>query len=182
MIKLNKSNTGLNPLTTLKTQLDKHKMKDAFAMVKDDLIPQMVASDAQLMWDVIPLVCCRLRGLNEFRFKTFQYCREILQEIAQTCKPKEVLIALLAELENDSEGKDDNCFKAIVKPLQYVLLQLPTKRNETLKWVLSTLNTHLVKIDLPKEYNLEGKERLLLEQDASVKRYTAILPLYVQFL
>lgn len=173
-------------LSQLKLLLDKHKIKESFELFKNEQIRHLIAVDCDLLWEIITLVGARLKGLNEFRFKTFQTCQDILMELSKLCKPKEVLLALLAELENqssDSEGSIcDNHFKAFLMPLEYVLTCLPTKRNETLKWVLNTLNMHISKIELPEELQLEGKERLLIDQQNEVKRINRLLPPYTKFL
>lgn len=172
-------------LSQLKLLLDKHKIKESFELFKNEQIRHLIAVDCDLLWEIITLVGARLKGLNEFRFKTFQTCQDILMELSKLCKPKEVLLALLAELENqsDSEGSIcDNHFKAFLMPLEYVLICLPTKRNETLKWVLNTLNMHISKIELPEELQLEGKERLLIDQQNEVKRINRLLPSYIKFL
>lgn len=182
-------------LTQLKSYLDKHKMKEAMDLFRNQQMRQLIATDFDIIWDLIPLICNRLRGLNEFRFKTFNYCEQLLQEISVLCKPKEVLIAFLAELESDTFSKkntseenksccDHNCFKAILKPLECVLIQLPTKRNETLKWVLSTLNAHINKLNVESldDYQFDDKEKLFIENDFNVKQINNVLPLYIKFI
>ncbi|KAI1285537.1 Glomulin [Halotydeus destructor] len=188
----------------LQAYLDKHKVRDALDLVRSQDARERLSTDSELMWDTIPVVCSRLRTLNEFRFKTFGVCQDILLDIALICKPKEVLISLLAELENENNGLvddingnrssaisaselkyqvDDSCFKAILKPLQHILIKLPNKRNDTLKWVMSTLNNHILKIPLPREHELEpGNERLLLEGDPTIRRIHLVLPIYLDFL
>lgn len=192
-------------IVQLQSYLDKHKVREALDLIRNAEVRERLAEDSEFMWDIIPVICNRLRTLNEFRFKTFGVCQEMLLDLAHICKPKEVLISLLAELENenlemtdDINGNnktavsatelkyqvDDSCFKAILKPLQHILILLPKKRNETLKWVLSTLNNHVLKIPAPKDYKLleQGYERILLEGDPTVRRLHLVLPIYLDFI
>lgn len=182
-------------LSQLKSYLDKHKMRDAMELFRTDQMKTLIATDFDIIWDLIPVICNRLRGLNEFRFKTFNYCEQLLLEVSVLCKPKEVLIAFLAELENDtiqvidSNGDqqrivDHNVFKAILKPLECVLIQLPTKRNETLKWVLSTLNAHInrLNVDSLDDYQFEGQEKHFIDNDLNAKQINTVLPLYIKFI
>lgn len=175
--------------------------------MKQPHVQERLAVDSELMWDIVPVIFGRLRTLNEFRFKTFGVCQDLLLDLAHICNPKEVLITLLAELENESTDSpedvdgnsnrvksasssteqkyqvDDSCFKAILKPLQHILIKLPNRRLETLKWVFDTLNSHLRKIPVPKNHQLEpGDERLLLEGDLTIRRIHLVLPLYLDFL
>lgn len=195
---------GKDPFVAqLQVLLDKHKVREALDLIRMPEIRERLANDSELMWDTIPVICSRLRSLNEFRFKTFGICQEILLDLAHLCRPKEVLISLLAELEfethnmvEDINGNkstasatelkyqvDDSCFKAILKPLQYILIQMPNKRNETLKWVLSTLNNHVLKIPVPKEQQVEpGRERVIYDGDPRVRRLHLVLPIYLDFL
>jgi hypothetical protein len=158
----------------------------------------LIATDSDILWELIPMICHRLRGLNEFRFKTFNYCEQLLLEVSVLCKPKEVLIAFLAELETDTIGGNDgsessssmatacdhNVFKAILKPLECVLIQLPTKRNETLKWVLSTLNAHISRLstDTIDDYQFDGQEKQFIDNDPNAKQINSVLPLYISFI
>ncbi|XP_054156439.1 glomulin-like [Oppia nitens] len=191
-------------LSQLKCYLDKHKMREAVELFRNDQMKQLIVTDFDIVWDLIPLVCNRLRGLNEFRFKTFNTCEQLLLEVSVLCKPKEVLIAFLAELENDTIGGsggdsgsggatnddyhqqlcDHNVFKAILKPLECVLVQLPTKRNETLKWVLSTLNSHITRLSTATidDYQFDGQEKQFIDNDINAKQINSVLPLYISFL
>lgn len=182
-------------LSQLKSYLDKHKMREAMELFHTDQMKTLIATDFDIIWDLIPLICNRLRGLNEFRFKTFNCCEQLLLEVSVLCKPKEVLIAFLAELENDtitvkdSDGEiqtvvDHNVFKAILKPLECVLIQLPKKRNETLKWVLSTLNAHISRLNIESldDLQLEGREKQFIDNDLNAKQINTVLPLYIKFI
>ncbi|CAG2111431.1 unnamed protein product [Medioppia subpectinata] len=135
--------------------------------------------------------------------QTSHYCRLVCRQLWHRCHRyhlREVLIAFLAELENDTIGGetnagattastapygcDHNVFKAILKPLECVLIQLPTKRNETLKWVLSTLNAHIsrLSVDTIDDYQFEGEEKQFIDNDVNAKQINNVLPLYISFI
>lgn len=233
---MSSSGHKIDPIAAdLERLLEKHKINEAqhLCLVHLDTIK---SSESSLMWDMIPIICRRLRTLNSYRFKTYQVCETLLTFFAENCNPKEVLLALLTELETNticiestsspgatnakgqeasqrlrsspqsssssSSGSsvastngnhlgaassslntlnEDNCFKAILQPLETTLLRLPTKRNETLKWTLSTLLSHF-NLMVPSDHQLEGKERLLLESDRIIRRINETLPLFVDFL
>ena len=99
-------------------------------------------------------------------------CVTLLSAIARLANRKEALICLL---EKGEMFKEDACFKALLPPLQIVLCREPTKRGSSLAWALSTLYTHMASVPLPRQYALEGRERLLMYHDPDVRRHTDLL-------
>ncbi|XP_046914990.2 uncharacterized protein LOC124495620 [Dermatophagoides farinae] len=198
--------------------LDRHRMREVWDMFNRVVVTEIHNNGSYIVWDLVPIICQRLRGLSEFRFKTFSMCRQILLDLCEICNPKELLIIYLSELENDlnitryskrkdpnqeqpsssstavnDENDDDvedieitdsNCFKALLKPFEVILLKLPKKRNETLKSVLSSLNEHISRLSLSSitKYNPETDDRFKLMLDPVVNNLNSVLSMYVDFL
>lgn len=198
-------------LKKIQIELDKHRMREVLDLYKSLVVKDVYKNGSYIVWDLVPIICQRLRGLSEFRFKTFNCCRQILLDLCEVCNPKELLIIYLSELENDlniakhakrdasSSGNEDindddsvsefeivdsNCFKALIKPFECILLKLPTKRNETLKSVLSSLNEHVSRLSLSsiKNYDFEKNDRYKFMIDPMVKNINSLLSMYVDFL
>lgn len=173
------------PIKQIKFYLDRYRIKEALQIFFDENTLRLLHAEPDFMWDIIPLICKRLRGLCQYRFRVFEGCERMLCRIAvdESCNPKEVLISLLAEIGQQDQCQDDNVFRAMIRPLEGTLLRMncPSPRDENLRWVLSVLIRHINEIELPKEYNLEGKKRLALPNDPSVKRFIEVLPLLLSF-
>lgn len=145
-------------LKVFQFDLEKHRTREVLDIFQRAIVPEVKKNGSCIIWDFVPIVCQRLRGLSEFRFKTYNLCTQILLDLCELCNPKELLIVYLSELEtdlsytketlDDSGLTDSNCFKALLKPIENLLLKLPTKRNETLKNVLISLNEHVVGISV----------------------------------
>lgn len=174
------------PINQIKHYLDRYRIKEALQIFLEENTLKLLRDEADFMWDIIPLICKRLRGLCQYRFRVFEGCEKMLCRIAMdvNCNPKEVLISLLAELSHQDHYDDDNVFRALIRPLQGTLLRMnqPSPRDENLRWVLNVLVRHITDIELPQEYNLEGKKRLALPNDPSVKRFIEVLPLMMSFI
>lgn len=173
------------PIKQIKFYLDRYRIKEALQIFFDENTLRLLHAEPDFMWDVIPLICKRLRGLCQYRFRVFEGCERMLCRIAvdENCNPKEVLISLLAEIGQQDQCQDDNVFRAMIRPLEGTLLRMncPSPRDENLRWVLNVLIRHINEIEIPKEYNLEGKKRLSLPNDPSVKRFIEVLPLFLSF-
>lgn len=170
----------------IKFYLDRYRIKEALQIFFDENTLKLLRDDSDFMWDIIPLICKRLRGLCQYRFRVFEGCERMLCRIAvdENCNPKEVLISLLAEISQHDQFDDDNVFRAMIRPLEGTLLRMnqPSPRDENLRWVINVLLRHINDIELPQEYNLEGKKRLALPNDPSVKRFIEVLPLMLSFI
>lgn len=196
-------------LKQLEVYLDKHKLRDIEEFMDDEVYNE-IESDIVLKFDIMILICRRLRTLNKYRFKTFETCQNLLIEIANRCNPKEMLVSFLAELENGtceleedsgseeneteesspkkvSKSSFDNCVKSLFTPLKIVINKMPNRREVNLKWVLGILNCHLTKIAMPivtdqqSPATLDYKEYNKLNQ-ASLERFDFLLPDYLNFL
>uniref|UniRef100_A0A6G1S410 Glomulin n=1 Tax=Aceria tosichella TaxID=561515 RepID=A0A6G1S410_9ACAR len=174
------------PIKRIKFYLDKYKIKEALQIFFHSNTLKLLSEESDFMWDIIPMICSRLRGLCQYRFRVFEGCERMLCRIAveESCNPKEVLIGLLAEINQSGDQNDDNVFRAMIRPLEGTLLRMnsPSPREENFRWTLNVLMRHLNDIELPQEYNIEGKKRLSLPNDPSVKRFIEVLPLMLNFI
>lgn len=109
----------------------------------------------------------------------FQACQRCMNYIVQHGNPKEILIAILEQMDT---FKDDEKFKTLLEYLQQVLLKLPAKRTESLEIVLETVHAHILELPKPADHQLEKDERKLLELDQDVRRITDVILAYVDFL
>lgn len=174
------------PINQIKFYLDRYKIKEALQIFLDENTLKLLRVESDFMWDIIPIICKRLRGLCQYRFRVFEGCENILYRIAvdENCNPKEVLIGLLAELSQQDQYDDDNVFRAMIRPLEGTLLRMshPSPRDENLRWVLNVLMRHIHDIELPQDYYLDGKKRPASPNDANTKRFAVVLPLMVSFI
>lgn len=169
------------PLNQIEFYLDRYKIKEALQVFFSDDTLSLLQNDWDFIWELIPIICKRLRGLCQYRFRVFEGCEKILCQIAadKSCNPKEVLIVLLAEISQRNDyNDDDNVFRAMMKPLELVLLRMSNipMRNENLKWVLNVLISYSNSIELPDESQIDGTDRASLTNHPKIKRFVQILP------
>ncbi|OTF77745.1 hypothetical protein BLA29_001074, partial [Euroglyphus maynei] len=51
--------------------LDRHRMREVWDMFNRVVVTEIHNNGSYIVWDLVPIICQRLRGLSEFRFKTF---------------------------------------------------------------------------------------------------------------
>ena len=131
-------------------------------------------------WDLVPKVCDCLTNENfEKNPDFFHSCERFLLRVADLANPKEVLLGVLEQADT---FKDDSKFKALLSPLKKCLLRLEKKRFSSLEISLETLYGHLAAIIEPPEYNLEGEERKLLDEDETIRRISSTTVHMMDFL
>ncbi|XP_068618179.1 glomulin-like isoform X1 [Battus philenor] len=104
-------------------------------------------------------------------------CEQMLNLITEEVTPEEVLLEFIEQIE---DAKNDAQFSLILNPLQKVLKKLTVKRGRTLEWCLNSISSYIEEIPIP-EYNLEEKERLLLECDDNIRRIGHVYSLVETF-
>lgn len=109
-------------------------------------------------------------------------CTQCLHHVVHNYKPKESLICLL---EQGERFVNSDKFTCLLPSLQFVMMNLPKKREKTFSWVLSTLKSHVkyyrqvpdeLKISLTDKTN---DETLIFEQDSRIR---PILQTYQEYL
>lgn len=173
------------PLNKIKFYLDKYKIKEALQVFFNERTQALMRDewdDGDFIWELIPVICKRLRGLCRYRFRVFEGCEKMLDRIAtdEYCNPKEVLIVFLAEItQANDDTNDDNVLRAMMRPLELVLhrMKQPTPRNENLKWVISVLLNYVQCIETPEDSpDPDAMERAKLSNHPRSKRFVQILP------
>ena len=74
-------------LKNLQVELEKHRMREVNEVFHNSVLADIRENGSCIIWDLVPIICQRLRGLSEFRFKTFNYCRQMLIHLTEVCNP-----------------------------------------------------------------------------------------------
>lgn len=134
-------------------------------------------------WDLLPIICEYLtESVKVNNPELYVCCDKLINIVADIANPEECMLQMIEEVR---EARDDTAFVTLLKPLQNVLLRVPTKRQNSLAWCLSAIKAYVEKIEPPESQNLEGSEKILLEADPTVDRitrlYLDLLPFYDVF-
>lgn len=104
-------------------------------------------------WNLLPpLIQVLLKKENE----KFSQCLAIFNHLLQTCRPKELLIGLLEQLEQDDPDTIAESLHLLLNPLQKVLLCLGIRKASSLGMTLSSVLDQVAKLPLP--YTKEQEE------------------------
>ncbi|XP_074506867.1 glomulin, FKBP associated protein a [Sebastes fasciatus] len=104
-------------------------------------------------WNLLPpLIQVLLKKENE----KFSQCLAIFNHLLQTCRPKELLIGLLEQLEQDDPDTIAESLHLLLNPLQKVLLCLGVRKASSLGMTLSSVLDQVAKLPLP--YTKEQEE------------------------
>ncbi|XP_041805370.1 glomulin, FKBP associated protein a [Chelmon rostratus] len=97
-------------------------------------------------WNLLPpLIQVLLKKEN----KNLSQCLAIFNHLLQTCRPKELLIGLLEQLEQDDPDTIAESLHLLLSPLQKVLLSLGSRKASSLGMTLSTVLDQVAKLPLP---------------------------------
>ncbi|GBP19901.1 Glomulin [Eumeta japonica] len=106
---------------------------------------------------------------------------ELLSIIVEIANPEEILLEFIEQIE---VSKNEAQFLTLLSPIQQLLKRLTSKRGRSLEWCLNAISTYIETIPIS-NYNLEGKEQLLLDNDSNVRRlmkvYSNLSPFYAPF-
>ncbi|XP_034071357.1 glomulin, FKBP associated protein a [Gymnodraco acuticeps] len=97
-------------------------------------------------WNLLPPLIQVL--MNKDSEKLSQ-CLAIFNHLLQTCRPKELLIGLLEQLEQDDPVAIAESLHLLLKPLQRVLLCLGSRKASSLGMTLCSVLDQLAKLPLP---------------------------------
>lgn len=136
--------------------------------------------DPGQFWELTVLLapCLTTENLEEMPH-FFTTVRRCLTHFSRNGKPKEMVLAFLEVMEG---CQDDARFITLLPCLQNALLQLPVKRGRSLELALDTLSCHVLAIPVPQNWNLEGEETKLLENDEMVQRFLNVVPAFIDFM
>nr|XP_046264324.1 glomulin, FKBP associated protein a [Scatophagus argus]XP_046264325.1 glomulin, FKBP associated protein a [Scatophagus argus] len=97
-------------------------------------------------WNLLPPL---IKVLLKKEDKNLSQCLAIFNHLLQTCRPKELLIGLLEQLEQDDPDAIAESLHLLLSPLQKVLLCLGSRKASSLGMTLSSVLDQVAKLPLP---------------------------------
>ncbi|XP_063317880.1 glomulin, FKBP associated protein a isoform X1 [Pelmatolapia mariae] len=97
-------------------------------------------------WNLLPPL---IQVLLKKEDKNLPQCLAIFNHLLETCRPKELLIGLLEQLEQDDPDTIAESLHLLLKPLQKVLLCLGGRKASSLGMALSSVLDQVAKLPLP---------------------------------
>lgn len=97
-------------------------------------------------WNLLPPL---IRVLLKKEDETLSQCLAIFNHLLRTCRPKELLIGLLEQLEQDDPDTIAESLHLLLNPLQKVLLCLGSRKASSLGMTLSSVLDQVAKLPLP---------------------------------
>uniref|UniRef100_A0A669ETH0 Glomulin, FKBP associated protein a n=1 Tax=Oreochromis niloticus TaxID=8128 RepID=A0A669ETH0_ORENI len=97
-------------------------------------------------WNLLPPL---IQVLLKKEDKNLPQCLAIFNHLLETCRPKELLIGLLEQLEQDDPDTIVESLHLLLKPLQKVLLCLGGRKASSLGMALSSVLDQVAKLPLP---------------------------------
>uniref|UniRef100_A0A3Q3RQI5 Glomulin, FKBP associated protein a n=1 Tax=Mastacembelus armatus TaxID=205130 RepID=A0A3Q3RQI5_9TELE len=99
-----------------------------------------------LGWNLLPSL---IKVLLKKEEKSLPQCLAIFNHLLEVCSPKELLIGLLEQLEQDDPDTIAESLHLLLNPLQKVLLCLGTRKASSLGMTLSSVLDQVAKLPLP---------------------------------
>ena len=111
-------------------------------------------------------------------------CSKLLQKIAEKCKPKETIIALIDHCEAfQSDIKFQNILPALSVAFSSLFLEPKGKLSVTLDWTLDILVSHINAIVIPELPSLDNSnEWCTLENMQDIRNILNIVSVFTEFL
>ncbi|XP_068504791.1 glomulin, FKBP associated protein a isoform X2 [Syngnathus scovelli] len=97
-------------------------------------------------WNLLPPLIQVLLKKDD---KNVLHCLAIFNHLIETCRPKELLIGLLEQLEQEEPVAIAESFHLLLKPLQKVLLRLGNRKASSLGMALSFALDQVAKLPVP---------------------------------
>lgn len=97
-------------------------------------------------WNLLPPL---IQTLLKKEDKILPHCLAIFNHLLEVCPPKELLIGLLEQLEQDDPDTIAESLHLLLSPLQKVLLCLGTRKASSLGMALSSVLDQVAKLPLP---------------------------------
>uniref|UniRef100_A0AAQ6IPN6 Glomulin, FKBP associated protein a n=1 Tax=Anabas testudineus TaxID=64144 RepID=A0AAQ6IPN6_ANATE len=104
-------------------------------------------------WNLLPPL---IQILIKKEDKNLSQCLAIFNHLLERCQPKELLIGLLEQLEQDDPDTVAESLHLLLNPLQKVLLRLGSRKASSLGMTLSSVLDQVAKLPLP--YTKEQEE------------------------
>ncbi|XP_077394184.1 glomulin, FKBP associated protein a [Festucalex cinctus] len=142
------------------------------SIVLDDTNQDMVRC---MGWNLLPPL---VQVLLKKEDKNVPHCVAIFNHLLETCTPKELLIGLLEQLEQEEPVLIAETLHLLLKPLQKVLLRLGSRKGSSLGMSLSSALEQLAK--LPVHHTKEQEEDDILLLGRCCSDLTAFVKPFVQ--
>ncbi|XP_051261881.1 glomulin, FKBP associated protein a isoform X3 [Dicentrarchus labrax] len=97
-------------------------------------------------WNLLPPL---IQVLLKKEDKNLSHCLAVFNHLIKTCRPKELLIGLLEQLEQDDPEPIAESLHLLLNPLQKVLLCLGSRKASSLGMSLSSVLDQVAKLPLP---------------------------------
>ncbi|KAM4556665.1 glomulin, FKBP associated protein a isoform 1-T2 [Fundulus diaphanus] len=126
-----------------RTCIEEGNSPQVLSIVLDDKNQNIVRS---MGWNLLPPL---IRVLLKKEDKHLPQCLAIFNHLLETCRPKELLIGLLEQLEHDDPDGIAERLRLLLNPLQKVLLRLGSRKASSLGMTLSSVLDQLAKLPIP---------------------------------
>ncbi|CAL1536529.1 unnamed protein product [Lymnaea stagnalis] len=167
-----------DPQQVLAQIIESLQQKDSHSLKK--FILEHKLNDESIFWDLILKIGGSIDAETaENHPGFFDVCNRCLQYLIKVGNPKEILLALLEQMDRFI---DDTKFKCFLPLIQTTVLKITTKLFHSLDTTLETVSCHLDTVPVPDNIQLEGEEIKLFHMDKTVVRLADILQSYLEFL
>ncbi|KAM9349134.1 glomulin, FKBP associated protein a [Symphorus nematophorus] len=126
-----------------RTCIEEGNSAQVLSIVLDEKNQDIVRS---MGWNLLPPL---IQVLLKKEDKNLSQCLAIFNHLLQTCRPKELLIGLLEQLEHDDPDTIAESLHLLMTPLQKVLLCLGSRKASSLGMTLSSVLDQVAKLPLP---------------------------------
>lgn len=126
--------------------------------------------------EVVPELCTLLS--DDKHTDMTDACEELLGLLPDVCKPKELFIALLEQI---NRCNNDTKFKALLDPIMRTIQLMPSKKFVFLDSAADHLCTHLSSMVIPEDVS-ECTEMISISDDPSSERMSSAVLHFLQFL
>ncbi|XP_047224242.1 glomulin, FKBP associated protein a [Girardinichthys multiradiatus] len=126
-----------------RTCIEEGNSPQVLSIVLDEKNQNIVRS---MGWNLLPPL---IQVLLKKEDKNLPQCLSIFNHLLETCRPKELLIGLLEQVEHDDPDRIAESLHLLLNPLQKVLLCLGSRKASSLGMTLSSVLDQLVKLPVP---------------------------------
>lgn len=165
-------------LEELKQAFVEHNEKAILNFIQNEQYVDILKANP---WEIIPHFVQNLNKKTAHEYPNFYRCIiSTLNTIPESVDPDDIVLIVIKEIQDVSE---DTTFLLLLKLLEEALIKLlPKNKINYLAWSLNAVQTYLKELPAPENYNLQEKEKLLMDADLTVDRisklYYDMIPFY----
>uniref|UniRef100_A0A8P4KIP9 Glomulin, FKBP associated protein a n=1 Tax=Dicentrarchus labrax TaxID=13489 RepID=A0A8P4KIP9_DICLA len=127
-----------------RTCIEEGNSAQVLSIVLDE--KNQVCCSKSMGWNLLPPL---IQVLLKKEDKNLSHCLAVFNHLIKTCRPKELLIGLLEQLEQDDPEPIAESLHLLLNPLQKVLLCLGSRKASSLGMSLSSVLDQVAKLPLP---------------------------------